>query len=121
MDSTETSVADFLRESIPDLIHKFNFCMKESNQIIDWSQSIETVSNTIMSVARNLFLIEVCPNQCFKFIFIDADFLKLLGLTLRRVGIIPLVCPIASSKVPLVEFLIKVRIYLFLLFLRIWG
>ena len=121
LDSTEKSVGDFLRESIPELIHKFNFTMDNDNQIVDWAQSIETVPNSIMWVARNLFLIEVCPDQCFKFIFIDADFCTILTLTLRRLGIIPLLWQIGSSKVPLLEFLIKVKTYFLLLFLRLWG
>ena len=39
-------------------------------------------------------------------------------ITLRRLGIIPLLCQITSSKIPVVEFMVQVKnLFLFLFFL----
>ena len=108
LDSTETSVTDYLRETLPRLIHKFNFQSDGDLQILEFTQGTDTVPNCIFCIQRNLFLIDIGEQQCFKFIFWDADIYTLLAVTLRRLGITSPLTQIVSSKVPLIEMIVKV-------------
>ena len=101
-------VGDFLRENLPSLIHKHNFQSEGDLQILEFTQSADTVPNCIFCVQRNLFLIEIGEQQCFKFMFLDAEVCTLLAVTLRRLGITTPLTQIAVSKVPLIEMIVKV-------------
>ena len=73
-------------------------------------------------VQHNMFLLEICEEQNFKFIFIEAEVLTLLAVALRRSGILAPLTQIARSKIPLIEFLIKVKFYfkIFFFSFRLW-
>ena len=111
MESNNVSVADFLKANLPQTIHEYNFEMEEELQILSFENSSDCVPNTLMFVQRNLFLIEIGETQHFKFLFVESEILPLLAAGLRRVGTIPPLTQIASSKIPLIEVLVKVRFY----------
>ena len=58
-----------------------------------------------------MFLIEICTNQNFKFLFLESEVMTLLAIALQRVGILPPLTQIAVSKIPLIEFLVKVTLF----------
>ena len=117
LESTSQSVADFLKENLPQLIHKFNFDVESDLQILGFENAADTVPNIVMFVLHNMFLIEFGENQTFKFVFLEGEVLTLIAAGLRRNGIVPPLCQIASSKIPLIELLIKVKIYFINFFL----
>lgn len=114
--STTQSVADYLRTQLPALIHSYNFQATDSLQIQGWEQTCELSPNAIFSIQRNLFILEVCANQEFKFVFLEAELMPLLAVALRRCGVIPPFTQISSARIPLIEILTRVTILLFLYF-----
>ena len=76
-----------------------------------FDQAADTVPQCVIMVQRNMFLVEIGENQAFKFLFIEGDVLTLIAVGLRRNGILAPLCQIVSSKIPLIEILVKVKFY----------
>ena len=76
-----------------------------------FQQAEDTNPNCVLMVTRNMFLVEVGEDQSFKFMFLEGEVLTLIVIALRRNDILAPLCQIASSKIPLIEFLIKVKFY----------
>ena len=93
------------------MIHKYNFESEGDLQILEFEQASDTVPNCVLFVQRNMFLLEIRENQAFKFLFLKGEVLTLIAVGLRRNGILAPLCQIASSKIPLIEMLIKVKFY----------
>ena len=109
-------MADFLKENLPQLLHKYNLDVESDLQILEFENSADTVPNIVMFVLHNMFLIEFGENQTFKFIFLEGEVLTLIAAGLRRNGIIAPLSQIANSKIPLIELLIKVKILFYKIF-----
>ena len=93
------------------MIHKYNFESEGDLQILEFEQASDTVPNCVLFVQHNMFLLEIGENQTFKFVFLEGEVLTLIAVGLRRNGILPPLCQIAASKIPLIEILTKVKIY----------
>ena len=90
---------------------------------MSFEQTVDIAHNVILTIQRNMFVIEVCSNQTFKFLFLESELMTLLTAALRRAGVIPPLTQVASSKIPLIEILVKVTNFykFFFYFLGTWN
>ena len=75
---------------------------------MSFEQTVDICPNAILTVQRNMFIVEVCSNQNFKFVFLESELMTLIAIVLHRAGVIPPLTQVTSAKIPLIEVLVRV-------------